>query len=53
MVVAHHDSARRFLSKKYAGWWLWPIRAGLAVGLALRSRAIRLRLQDETPDRTG
>jgi N-acetylglucosaminyl-diphospho-decaprenol L-rhamnosyltransferase len=52
MVVAHHDSARRFLSKKYAGWWLWPVRATLAVGLALRSRAIRRRL-DERPGRTG
>jgi N-acetylglucosaminyl-diphospho-decaprenol L-rhamnosyltransferase len=52
MVVAHHDSARRFLSKKYAGWWLWPVRAGLAVGLALRSRAIRRRL-NERPGRTG
>lgn len=45
MVTAHHDSARRFLSKKYAGWYLWPIRAGLAVGLALRSRAITRRLK--------
>jgi len=52
MVVAHHDSARRFLSKKYAGWWLWPVRVTLAVGLALRSRAIRRRL-DERPGRTG
>lgn len=52
MVVAHHDSARRFLSKKYAGWWLWPVRATLAVGLAIRSRAIRRRL-DERPGRTG
>jgi N-acetylglucosaminyl-diphospho-decaprenol L-rhamnosyltransferase len=40
MVVAHHDSARRFLSKKYSGWWLWPVRITLRVGLALRSRAI-------------
>jgi N-acetylglucosaminyl-diphospho-decaprenol L-rhamnosyltransferase len=53
MVVAHHDSARRFLSKKYAGWWLWPVRASLAVGLALRSRAIRRRLDERTPGRTG
>ena len=52
MVVAHHNSARRFLSKKYAGWWLWPVRAALAVGLAVRSRAIRRRL-DERPGRTG
>jgi len=45
MVAAHHDSARRFLSKKYAGWWLWPVRTVLRVGLAVRSRAIQRRLQ--------
>jgi len=44
MVAAHHASARRFLSKKYAGWWLWPVRAVLRVGLAIRSRAIQRRL---------
>jgi N-acetylglucosaminyl-diphospho-decaprenol L-rhamnosyltransferase len=46
MVAAHHDSARRFLGKKYAGWWLWPVRAGLRVGLALRSQAMQRRLRD-------
>jgi N-acetylglucosaminyl-diphospho-decaprenol L-rhamnosyltransferase len=45
MVAAHHASARRFLSKKYAGWWLWPVRIVLRVGLAIRSRAIQRRLQ--------
>ncbi|MGN6502873.1 MAG: glycosyltransferase family 2 protein [Pseudolysinimonas sp.] len=45
MVQAHHDSARRFLSKKYSGWYLWPVRAVLAVGLAIRSRAITRRLR--------
>lgn len=44
MVAAHHESARRFLSKKYSGWWLWPVRVTLRVGLALRSRAITRRL---------
>jgi N-acetylglucosaminyl-diphospho-decaprenol L-rhamnosyltransferase len=44
MVAAHHASARRFLSKKYAGWWLWPVRIVLRIGLALRSRAIQRRL---------
>lgn len=41
MVRAHHASARRFLSKKYAGWWLWPVRAVLNAGLALRSSVAR------------
>jgi N-acetylglucosaminyl-diphospho-decaprenol L-rhamnosyltransferase len=45
MVAAHHESARRFLSKKYAGWWLWPVRVTLRVGLAIRSRAITRRLR--------
>jgi N-acetylglucosaminyl-diphospho-decaprenol L-rhamnosyltransferase len=41
MVSAHHASARRFLSKKYAGWWLWPVRAALSTGLAVRSALVR------------
>jgi N-acetylglucosaminyl-diphospho-decaprenol L-rhamnosyltransferase len=41
MISAHHDSARRFLTKKYAGWWLWPVRVGLNVGLNVRSRIVR------------
>lgn len=45
MVAAHHESARRFLSKKYSGWYLWPIRLGLRAGLALRSHAITRRLE--------
>jgi N-acetylglucosaminyl-diphospho-decaprenol L-rhamnosyltransferase len=44
MVAVHHESARRFLSKKYPGVLLWPIRAGLTVGLALRSAVIRRRI---------
>ncbi len=37
MIAAHHDSARRFLNKKYSGWMLWPVRVALAIGLSLRS----------------
>lgn len=37
MIRAHHDSARRFLSTKYPGPLLWPVRAALSVGLRLRS----------------
>ncbi len=44
MVAAHHASARRFLAKKYTGWWLWPVRVVLRVGLAIRSTAIQRRL---------
>lgn len=44
MVRAHHASARRFLSKKYAGPLLAPIRLALALGLRIRSRLIVKRL---------
>jgi N-acetylglucosaminyl-diphospho-decaprenol L-rhamnosyltransferase len=37
MIRAHHDSARRFLARKYPGALLWPVRAVLSVGLRLRS----------------
>lgn len=37
MVQAHHDSARRFLRGKYRAWYLWPVRAVLTAGLAVRS----------------
>lgn len=43
MVQAHHDSARRFLSRKYRGWYLWPIRAALGIGLRIRSGALKSR----------
>jgi len=41
MVAAHHRSAERFLDKKYSRPVLWPIRAGLSVGLRLRSALVR------------
>jgi N-acetylglucosaminyl-diphospho-decaprenol L-rhamnosyltransferase len=45
MINAHHDSARRFLNKKYAGWWLWPIRVTLTIGLRVRSALVRRSLR--------
>jgi N-acetylglucosaminyl-diphospho-decaprenol L-rhamnosyltransferase len=44
MIKAHHDSARRFLNKKYSGWKLWPIRTALAIGLRVRSTLIGRRI---------
>jgi N-acetylglucosaminyl-diphospho-decaprenol L-rhamnosyltransferase len=41
MLQAHHDSARRFLSRKYSGAVLWPIRAVLGLGLSARSVLMR------------
>ncbi|MBC7760631.1 MAG: glycosyltransferase family 2 protein [Candidatus Saccharibacteria bacterium] len=37
MITVHHQSARRFLTRKYAGWYFWPVRAVLVVGLDFRS----------------
>ncbi len=38
MIRAHHESAQKFLSKKYSGPFLLPVRIALAVGLGIRSR---------------
>lgn len=40
MIRTHHESARRFLGKKYTGAVLWPIRAGLRLGLSVRSALV-------------
>ncbi|MEO6944931.1 MAG: glycosyltransferase family 2 protein [Lacisediminihabitans sp.] len=45
MVRTHHESARIFLARKYAGPWLWPVRAVLTIGLQLRSTLIRRSLR--------
>ncbi len=37
MLAAHHESANRFLARKYNGPLLWPVRTGLSVGLTIRS----------------
>lgn len=36
MERIHHESAYRFLSRKYSGWHLTPLRAAIRVGLAIR-----------------
>jgi N-acetylglucosaminyl-diphospho-decaprenol L-rhamnosyltransferase len=43
MIRAHHDSARRFLGRKYSGWCLAPLRFGLSAGLRLRSAFLERR----------
>lgn len=45
MVQVHHDSARRFLGKKYSRAILWPLRVTLNVGLQARSVFVRTRLK--------
>ena len=36
MVRVHHESANRYLAKKYRGWYLAPLRFALHVGLMVR-----------------
>lgn len=43
MLDAHHRSARRFLSVRYPGPLLWPLRTLLGLGLRLRSLLLRRR----------
>jgi N-acetylglucosaminyl-diphospho-decaprenol L-rhamnosyltransferase len=44
MAAAHHRSAVRYLSRRYAGWQWLPVRLSLRVGLGLRSAlAMRVR----------
>jgi N-acetylglucosaminyl-diphospho-decaprenol L-rhamnosyltransferase len=50
MIRAHHLSARRFLTRKYPGPLLWPVRVVLAVGLRIRSDVITRRLERLGPD---
>lgn len=45
MIAAHHESARRFLNKKYSGPLLWPVRVVLTIGLRVRSALIRRRVE--------
>ena len=36
MILVHHESAYRYLAKKYRGWYLAPLRWALRIGLAAR-----------------
>lgn len=47
MIAAHHESATKFLAKKYSGPWLWPLRAALTVGLNIRSGLIERRVRKQ------
>jgi len=37
MIEAHHHSAYRYLSRKYRGWYLAPLRWSLGIGLRVRA----------------
>ena len=36
MLRAHHNSAYRYLARKYSGWYFAPVRLALRLGLRLR-----------------
>jgi N-acetylglucosaminyl-diphospho-decaprenol L-rhamnosyltransferase len=38
MIRAHHDSAKRFLFRKYPGPIFWPVRVVVGTGLEIRAR---------------
>ncbi|CAN5208191.1 glycosyltransferase family 2 protein [soil metagenome] len=38
MIEAHHQSAYRYLSRRYSAWYLTPLRIALRAGLEIRSR---------------
>lgn len=50
MVRVHHESARRFLGKKYHGVLLWPVRIALRAGLSVRSALVARRLEARRVD---
>jgi N-acetylglucosaminyl-diphospho-decaprenol L-rhamnosyltransferase len=41
MLRVHHESAYRYLAKRYRGWWNAPLRLVLHVALTIRSRIAR------------
>ncbi|MET4703219.1 glycosyltransferase family 2 protein [Frigoribacterium sp. UYMn621] len=43
MIAVHHESALRFLGKKYSGPLLWPVRFVLGIGLSIRSAVLKRR----------
>ena len=42
MLRAHHEAARRYVSKRWAGWCWLPLRAVVRVGLAVRFRLAKV-----------
>jgi len=54
MRRVHHESARRYLDKKYTGWWLAPLRLALRIALwARREGLAALSRRKSGSDRTG
>ena len=43
MLKAHHDSAMRYITKRYPGGAWWLLRAMIGIGLTIRERILRHR----------
>jgi len=43
MIRAHHESAMRYITKRYPGALWWPLRVLIGLGLSLRERILRSR----------
>jgi len=41
MAKAHHDSAKRFITKRYPGFRYWPVRLVITLGLTLRQWVVQ------------
>jgi N-acetylglucosaminyl-diphospho-decaprenol L-rhamnosyltransferase len=48
MIRAHHASARRFIRRKYAAWWLAPVRGAITLGLSARSALLARQAERRT-----
>lgn len=46
MLTAHHQSAVRFIGKRYPGPLMWPVRALIGAGLRVREALLRQRALD-------
>ena len=49
MIAAHHESARRFIGRRYPGLLLTPVRWTIYVALAVRSRMLQFRARGRRP----
>lgn len=49
MIAAHHDSARRFISRRYRGPLLAPVRWTIYVALGVRSRVLQFHARTRNP----
>lgn len=49
MIAAHHESARRFISRRYRGPLLAPVRWAIYAALSVRSRILQFQVRARNP----